>query len=162
MIRDGHYLGAHSDKHLLYADWTRRDSTLVSRDSFETDLKANYQIMKSMYGITRKQASVFLPPYEWHNPDIVNWTSDMGFTLINLSPGPGTARDYTWPELGQRYTTSETIIRDLLNYEAAHTLNGIILLIHLGTDPRRSDKLYDQLGEVLDDLVYKGYQFRSF
>ena len=27
LIKDtGHYLGAHSDKHLLYADWVKRDS----------------------------------------------------------------------------------------------------------------------------------------
>src|SRR5690606_30756774 len=60
LIRDDHYLGAHSDKHLLYADWIHRDSTLVSRDSFETDLEANYRAMKSLFGIHRIQARVFL------------------------------------------------------------------------------------------------------
>ena len=29
--RDGHYLGAHSDAHLLYADWNDRNKLLVSR-----------------------------------------------------------------------------------------------------------------------------------
>ena len=162
LIRDDHYLGAHSDKHLLYSDWIHRDSTLVSRDSFETDLVANYRSMKSLFGIPRKQARVFLPPYEWYNQEIVQWTTSMGFTLINLSPGPGTARDYTWPQMGQRYTPSKTIISDLMNYESEHTLHGHILLIHLGTDPRRPDKLYDQLGQILDDLAGRGYGFRRF
>ena len=49
---DGHYLGAHSDKHLLYADWTNRDSLLVTRDQFRKDLRRNYKRMKS-FGIKK-------------------------------------------------------------------------------------------------------------
>ena len=30
LISDGHYLGAHSDQHLLYCDWENRDSLLVT------------------------------------------------------------------------------------------------------------------------------------
>jgi peptidoglycan/xylan/chitin deacetylase (PgdA/CDA1 family) len=30
MINEGHYVGVHSDKHLLYCDWEKRDSTLVT------------------------------------------------------------------------------------------------------------------------------------
>ena len=36
--KKGHYLGPHSDEHLLYCDWAKRDSLLVSRDSFEKRL----------------------------------------------------------------------------------------------------------------------------
>ena len=47
--RDGHYMGAHSDKHLFYADWTNRDSLLVTKKEFTRDLKKNYNRMAS-YG----------------------------------------------------------------------------------------------------------------
>lgn len=33
--KDGHYLGAHSNRHLLYADWENRDRTLVTADEFK-------------------------------------------------------------------------------------------------------------------------------
>ena len=33
--KDGHYLGAHSDKHLLYCDWNKRDSLFVTKEQFE-------------------------------------------------------------------------------------------------------------------------------
>src|SRR5687768_15440519 len=36
---DGHYMGAHSDEHLLYADWVKRDSLLVSEKEFKQDLQ---------------------------------------------------------------------------------------------------------------------------
>ncbi len=162
LIRGGHYLGAHSDRHLLYADWSKRDSTLVSRDSFRMDLQSNYDTMSRLFGIKKKNARVFLPPYEWYNQDIADWVRELDLTLINLTPGPGTARDYTWPQMGKRYTSTRQIIADLMAYEEAHKLNGAILLIHPGTDERRTDKLYDHLGDILDDLAEKGYRFRSF
>jgi len=48
-----------------------------------------------------------------------------------------------------------------LQYEIKSTngLNGFILLIHLGTDPRRTDKLYKHLPELIKELKSRGYQF---
>ena len=39
-------------------------------------------------------------------------------------------------------------------------LNGVILLIHAGTDPRRKDKLYDKLDELIGYLKKEGYTFK--
>ena len=70
----GHYLGAHSDKHLLYCDWVKRDSLLVSRSEFVKDIMDNYTRMES-FGIQKSDAPLFLPPYEWYNDSISNWDS---------------------------------------------------------------------------------------
>jgi peptidoglycan/xylan/chitin deacetylase (PgdA/CDA1 family) len=35
---DGHYVGPHSDKHLLYCDWTKRDSLLVPLPLIQKDI----------------------------------------------------------------------------------------------------------------------------
>src|ERR1700685_4531543 len=37
IIKEGHYLGPHSDKHLLYCPWDGPKKTLVTREEFETD-----------------------------------------------------------------------------------------------------------------------------
>jgi peptidoglycan/xylan/chitin deacetylase (PgdA/CDA1 family) len=37
----GHYVGAHSDKHLLYCDWTKRDSLLEPLPVIRKDLEDN-------------------------------------------------------------------------------------------------------------------------
>lgn len=71
--KDGHYVGGHSDKHLLYADWKRRDSTLVTRDSFLSDLKANFEKLNK-FGIQKSDTTVFMPPFEWYNDSIALWT----------------------------------------------------------------------------------------
>jgi peptidoglycan/xylan/chitin deacetylase (PgdA/CDA1 family) len=161
LLQDGHYLGAHSDEHLLYADWSKRDSTLVTRRQFRRDLKRNYRRMTT-FGIDKDEAKVFLPPYEWYNADIVKWTHELGLTLVNFTPGTLSTADYTYPEMGSRYRDSERIFQSIMDFEgsARSGLNGFILLVHIGTDPRRTDKFYDRLDELLVKLRERGYRFK--
>ena len=42
---------------------------------------------------------------------------------------------------------------------AVHGLNGFILLVHIGTDPRRADKFYRYLPELIHELKADGYRF---
>ncbi|WP_353331126.1 polysaccharide deacetylase family protein [Bacteroides sedimenti] len=155
--KEGHYLGAHSDKHLLYADWGKRDSTLVTREAFRKDLQDNYQTMTKA-GINPPVKKFFLPAYEWYNQDVSNWCTELGVQLINFTPGTTSNADYTVPQM-KNYRSSEEIYRNIMNYELKHTLNGFMLLIHIGTDSKRTDKLYDILDELIDALKSKGYEF---
>ncbi len=155
--KNGHYLGAHSNDHLLYNSWTKRDSLLITRQQFEEDLERNYDIMKS-FGIEKKDAPFFLPPYEWYNDSISLWTKNRGLQLINLSPGTLSAADYTWPTL-ENYRGSEQIMQSITSYEkSSHNgMNGFILLLHLGTNPERKDKFYTLLPALINWLKLKGY-----
>ncbi|MGA0557021.1 polysaccharide deacetylase family protein [Larkinella sp. VNQ87] len=157
--QDGHYLGAHSDAHLLYCDWTRRDSLLVSETQFRTDLDRNYAVMQS-FGIRKKDARFFLPPYEWYNDTIAAWTQKAGLQLINYTPGTLSHADYTTPDL-RNYRSSQVILQSIYDYEQRQPsgLNGFILLLHIGTHSDRTDKLYRYLDELLDQLQRKGYEF---
>jgi len=159
--KDKHYLGPHSDKHLLYCDWDDRDKLLVTREEFEKDLVKNYAELRKI-GIEKKQARFFLPPYEWYNDSIAAWTKDWGLQLVNFTPGPQSQSDYTWPDL-PNYRSSDDIYKGILKYEQStpEGLNGAILLLHLGTDPRRTDKFYLRLPQLLKFLRDKGYQFQT-
>ncbi len=158
LVANGHYLGAHSDKHLLYCTWEDRDSLLVTKDKFVTDLKANYSEM-ARCEITKSNAGYFLPPYEWYNNKISKWTSELGLQLVNFTPGTGTNADYTIPSMGERYRTSEYLYTKLMGYETQHTLNGHILIMHIGTHPERTDKFYNKLTDIITNLKTKGYKF---
>lgn len=157
--KDGHYLGAHSDKHLLYADWTKRDSLLVTKKQFVTDLKKNYKRMKS-FRITDTDAEYFLPPFEWYNDSVAKWTNELGLQLVNFTPGTRSTADYTYPGMSG-YRSSEEIYNSIVEYEMKdpHGLNGFILLTHVGTDERRRDKFYHRLAELIRELKNKGYSF---
>jgi endoglucanase len=158
---DGHYIGAHSDKHLLYCSWENRDSLLVTKNVFLTDIKNNYKELDRL-GIPRIKAPVFLPPYEWYNDSIASWTREAGLKLVDNSGGTITSQDWTFPDKGKPYFSSDTLMKDLLSYERSKGLNGFILLIHPGTDPRRTDKFYLHLDSVLSYLESRNYRFHSF
>jgi endoglucanase len=158
--KEGHYLGAHSDKHLLYCDWNKRDSLLVTKKQFRFDLADNYTAM-SRHGIDVRKAIYFLPPYEWYNDSIIHWTNELQLQLINFTPGTLSTADYTWPGM-KNYRGSEQIFQSILQREqlTPSGLNGFMLLMHLGTDPKRTDKFYRQLPALLKYLKGKGYHFQ--
>ncbi|MBN2812567.1 MAG: glycoside hydrolase family 9 protein [Bacteroidales bacterium] len=160
MISGGHYLGAHSDRHLLYCDWTKRDSLLVSRNEFVSDLKENYRAM-AQFDIPASDAPYFLPPFEWYNDSIAIWCKQYGLRLVNFTPGTTSNQDWTYPELGKQYMTSDTIYRRILNVEEHDSmkLNGFMLLTHFGTDRRRPDKFYERLDELITELKKREYKF---
>jgi peptidoglycan/xylan/chitin deacetylase (PgdA/CDA1 family) len=157
LVTDGHYLGAHSDRHLLYCDWNDRQKTLVTREEFRADLLANYREIER-FGIGREKARFFIPPYEWYNRDIAAWCRELGLTLFNFTPGTSSNADYTTPSMPE-YKSSREIYDHILAYEKKdpNGLNGFILLIHIGTDPERTDKFYLMLGDLIRDLKGKGY-----
>jgi peptidoglycan/xylan/chitin deacetylase (PgdA/CDA1 family) len=160
LISNGHYLGSHSDKHLLYCDWTKRDSLLVTKEQFDADLAQSYREL-GRFGISTQQAVYFLPPYEWYNDSIVSWTRQFGLQLVCFTPGTRSTADYTYPEMGTRYVDSKTIFRSIMDYEtrSASGLNGFILLVHIGTDPRRKDKFYKYLPDLIKEIKSKGYRW---
>jgi endoglucanase len=142
---DGHYLGPHSDAHLLYCDWNNRDSLLVTKEQFITDLQQNLKDLPSGY---------FLPPYEWYNDSIAAWTKELGLQLINFTPGTYSHADYTTPDM-KNYRSSAYILQSIKKHSP---LNGFILLLHIGVHPNRTDKFYHQLPALLTYLKNKNYK----
>ena len=158
--KEGHYLGAHSNDHLLYCDWNKRDSLLVTKAIFEKDIRENYQVMAKA-GIRSTDAKFFLPPYEWYNDSIAAWTHQMGLQLVNNTPGTRSHADYTLPG-SKNYQSSKAIYQSVFDFEKARPsgLNGFLLLIHLGSGSQRTDKFYNHLEALIRDLKAKGYQFQ--
>ncbi len=181
VVKEGHYLGPHSDKHLLYCAWERGRQTLVSRQEFRADLAANIQKIKDAeetYFFThapsmslsspinpyplaeRARFRFFLPPFEHYNAEVAQWTLDLQCILINFTPGTRSNADYTG-EADTNFVSSQAIFDSIVKKEREdpHGLNGFILLLHLGSGPGRKDKFHYRFGELLDYLAGKGYQF---
>jgi peptidoglycan/xylan/chitin deacetylase (PgdA/CDA1 family) len=158
LAADGHYLGPHSDKHLLYCDWEDRSKTLVTREEFRADILANYKIMND-FGIMKGDAPWFIPPYEWYNREVVAWAEELGLILFNFTPGTSSNADYTTPDM-PNYLSSDVLWARIWACERADPegFNGFIMLIHIGTHPSRTDKFYLRLGELIGALRAKGYR----
>jgi len=156
MVADGHYLGPHSDAHLLYCRWDDRETSLVSRGDFADDLRRNLFALRKAAGHRTAAPLYFIPPYEWYNRDHVRWARELGVTLINFTPGSGSNRDYV-RENDPKFVSSRRIFDDILAYESKdpHGLNGFLLLLHLGSG--RQDPFHPLLGPLCDELTKRGY-----
>lgn len=159
IAREGHYLGPHSDKHVLYCPWEGPKRTLVTHAEFRADLESNLGKIER-FGIPRRQIRYFLPPYEHYNREIVDWAKELGLTLVNYTPGTRSNADYTG-EAEKNFVSSQAIFDSIVAREKKDPkgLNGFILLLHIGSGPGRADKFPAWFGELLDYLAGKGYQF---
>lgn len=159
IVKEGHYVGGHSDGHVLYADWGGDRPSLMTADSIIVDLKANYAELAKI-GVTKESAQWFLPPYEHYNAENVELINAMGVKLVNYTPGIGTPADYTTPDM-KSYRDAKTLIEGLYKFEAKEGLNGTLLLIHPGVEESRpeSERLYNHLDSIIKTLKKKGYGF---
>jgi peptidoglycan/xylan/chitin deacetylase (PgdA/CDA1 family) len=133
----------------------------VTKEEFVNDLHDNLDVMHAS-GIDTSKTKFFLPPYEWYNDSIAAWTKESGLKLINYTPGTLSHADYTTPA-DKNYRSSDVIYNSIVDHEnrAPSGLNGFILLMHVGTDPKRTDKLYRKLPGLISYLRSKGYHFQS-
>jgi peptidoglycan/xylan/chitin deacetylase (PgdA/CDA1 family) len=158
VLAEGHYLGPHSDKHVLYCPWEGPKKTLVTHAEFEADLESNLRKIEG-FGLERPQIGYFLPPYEHYNREIVDWSKAMGLTLVNFTPGTRSNADYTG-EADNNFVASKVILDSIVRKEQQdpNGLNGFILLLHIGSGPGRTDKFPARFGALLDYLAGKGCQ----
>jgi peptidoglycan/xylan/chitin deacetylase (PgdA/CDA1 family) len=159
IVDGGHYVGPHSDKHLLYCPWDGPKWTLVTHEEFAKDLRSNLEKI-TRFGVKAEQIRYFLPPYEYYNQEIADWSREMGLTLVNYTPGTRSNADYTG-EADTNFVSSKSIFDSIVRKEQKGPagLNGFILLLHIGSGPGRADKFTARFGELLDYLAGKGYQF---
>ena len=158
IVAEGHYLGPHSDAHLLYCAWEDRGRLLVTEDEFRKDLERNIAALRRFGALRGRRPIYFIPPYEWSNAHQVRWVRAMAAALSIFTPGSGSNRD--WIPEGQRgFVSSETILNGILACERRdpHGLNGFLLLLHLGS--QRQDKMHVQLRPLVETLAGRGYTF---
>jgi len=161
MIAEGHYVGPHSDRHLLYASWDDPPRLLVTKSEFKADLEDNLALLAKK-GISRESARFFVPPFEHYTPEICDWARQEDMTLINYTTqGIRLPADYR-ADNDPEFATVDEMFGTVYKAEETdpHGLNGFFLLMHLGYGPNRTrELLYNRLGEFLDKLSSRGYSF---
>lgn len=158
-IEDGHYLGPHSDQHLLYCPWDDRAKTLVTREEFVADLHRNLDELGA-HGVERTRIKWWIPPYEWYNEEIAQWAREAGYPLFSFSPGTVSHADYTEDDAAN-FRSNEVILQNVLAFEEEQPdgLNGFLLLTHVSASPKRTRKFSNDLHLLIDALAARGYEF---
>ena len=162
IIDQGHYLSAHSDKHLLLCSYGDRSENYVTKDSLARDI-AGMEAELEKFGLTKDQYRWMIPPYEHYNQFSADALRELGYELANPTEGLVTGMDWMGSEHAQ-YCSAQQLLDNIWNYEKENTLNGAIILVHAMDYPDRTDedRLYTHLGEIIDTLKAKGYGFKTF
>lgn len=158
---EGHYLGAHSDKHPLYATWENPPKLQISKEDFNADLTANLKAMEA-FGITAEEARYFVPPFEHYTQEISDWTAERGMVLMNYTGGTRSNADYMQDD-DPKFVSAPDMVKSILAYEEKDPdgLNGFLLLTHIGAGPGRTrDKMHDHLDGLITELKKRGYSFK--
>jgi peptidoglycan/xylan/chitin deacetylase (PgdA/CDA1 family) len=160
MVAERHYLGPHSDRHLLYCSWEKPAQTLVTEEEFAGDLIANLNELQGFGVEALRFRRYLLPPYEHFNREIADWTRARRWSLINYTPGTRSHADYTG-EADKNFTSSQAIFESIVKRDKEDPcgLNGFLLLLHVGSGPGREDKFHTRFGELLDYLAQREYEF---
>lgn len=162
IIDQGHYLSAHSDRHLLLCSYGDRSENYVTADSLARDI-AHMEAELNKLGLTKAQYQWMIPPYEHYNQFSADQLRALGYQLANPTPGLVTGMDWMGPE-HPSYHSAERLLENIWNFEKEHTLNGAILLVHAMDYPDRTDedRLYTHLDEIIERLKSLGYDFKTF
>lgn len=155
IVDEGHYVGPHSDRHLLLADWDAQRTTLISPDSAVADMEANCRLLRNFVGHDAEFRFI-VPPYEWCNLSHSEAYRNASYIPVTPFPGILTYRDYTTPDMPDYYS-SDTLRSNFLYHLANTNLDGGFVILHLGTQNSRTDKFYHHLPEMLDSLRSRGY-----
>ena len=89
----------------------------------------------------------------------MDWTANHGLQLVNMTQGTLSHADYTTPDMNN-YRDSNEIYKSVLDYDKTQPngLNGFLLLMHIGTDPERNDKLYHRMEDII--LYLRSNQYK--
>lgn len=161
IIADGHYLSAHSYAHLLLCDESTKE-TSVTKDSLIADI-AKMEAVLQRFGLEKKDYDYMIPPYENYNQETADWLKELGFSLCNHTAGIHSSSDWL-PEGAKGFVSGLQNVQSIYDYEEKNGLDGCVVLIHAMVYPGRqeTDRTFTHLGEVIDTLRERGYDFDTF
>lgn len=159
ILQAGHEIGNHTynHPHLTTYEENRRHDTLpgVTREFVQRQLLRTDSLFFALSG--KHMVSLWRAAYGEYNREILDWAAEAGFMHIGWTNGFDTF-DWVHDEASSLFKKPEDIHQAIIKKDdEKNSLNGAIVLMHLGTD-RESGQMYTMLGGLIDDLVSRGFE----
>lgn len=154
MAAEGHELGNHTMNHPHFAPGMKRDPKWT-RERVQRELLEADAALLRIAG--RPMDPLWRAPYGEHTAEIRRWAEELGYRHVGWSEGADTL-DWATPNERSLYRTGEAIVKRLqqrLNRDG----DGIIVLMHLGSARRSSDRPTEGLGAFMDRARQEGWSF---
>lgn len=166
IVADGHEVGNHtwSHPHLTSFAQNRRHSTLpgMTREKFQRELRRTADAFRAATG--SEMAPYWRAPFGEENSEIRGWAAELGYLHVGWTRGRRynlDALDWVVDESSPLYFTPERLAERMLAFDEANgtTLNGGIILMHLGTDRGENERLERALPAMIERFRARGFEF---
>jgi peptidoglycan/xylan/chitin deacetylase (PgdA/CDA1 family) len=157
MARDGHELGNHTLNHPHFAPRMQRDPQWT-RERFQKELLDADLALVQLLG--RPMDPYWRAPYGEQTAELRRWAEELGYQHVGWSEGADTL---DWATVRERriYHSGPAILERLEKRMAKADGDGLIVLMHLGSDRPEPDRPARFLGPFMDRAIRKGWRFVS-
>jgi peptidoglycan/xylan/chitin deacetylase (PgdA/CDA1 family) len=156
MAAEGHELGNHTMHHPHMAPNMRADAKWTKAKVQEELLSADRALVKLL---GRPMAPLWRAPYGEHTAEIRRWAEELGYRHVGWSEGADSL-DWATPRERRLYRPGDAVLTRL-HGRLARNGEGLIVLMHLGSEREEGDRPADKLGAFLDKALAEGWTFVS-
>jgi peptidoglycan-N-acetylglucosamine deacetylase len=166
IVADGHEVGNHtwSHPHLTSFARDRRQATLagMTRERFQAELRRTSEEFRSATG--SEMSRYWRAPFGEENSEIRGWAAELGYLHVGWTRGRRynlDSLDWVVDRQSPIYFSPEQVASRMLNFDVANgtTLNGGIILMHLGSDRGEDERISRALPMLISGLEEKGFRF---
>lgn len=154
MAAEGHELGNHTMNHPHFAPGMKRDPRWT-RERVQRELLEADAALVRLLG--RPMAPFWRAPYGEHTPEIRRWAEEIGYRHVGWSEGADTL-DWATPKERRLYRSGDAILQRLQR-RLDRDGDGLIVLMHLGSERVEGDRPSAGLGAFMDRARGQGWAF---
>jgi peptidoglycan/xylan/chitin deacetylase (PgdA/CDA1 family) len=154
MAVEGHELGNHTMNHPHFAPGMKRDPKWT-RERVQRELLEADAALVRLLG--RPMDPYWRAPYGEHTAEVRRWAEELGYRHVGWSEGADTL-DWATPKERRLYRSGDAILQRLrqrLNRDG----DGLIVLMHLGSERIEKDRPSAGLGAFMDRASQEGWTF---
>jgi len=155
MAREGHEIGNHTQDHPHFAPGFRRDPKWT-KARFQQELLQADSALLQLLG--RPMDPYWRAPYGEQTGELRAWAEELGYRHVGWSEGADTL-DWATPKQRKLYRTGDAILDRLRERMERRDGEGLIVLMHLGSERPVADRPASVLAPFLDQALHGGWHF---
>ncbi|WP_243287256.1 polysaccharide deacetylase family protein [Geothrix terrae] len=154
MAAEGHELGNHTMNHPHFAPGMKRDPKWTKERVQRELLEADAALVRLL---GRPMDPYWRAPYGEQTAEIRRWAEELGYRHVGWSEGADTL-DWATPKERRLYRSGDAILQRL-RQRLDRDGDGLIVLMHLGSERVEKDRPSAGLGAFMDRAQREGWAF---